>query len=188
VVLQLLLDAAPATASAATSGGLLPLHCAAERGDETVAQLLLAAAPAAAMQADTAGLLPLHGAASRGHTTVAQLLLAAAPESVRAVTAAGLSPLECALGGLAQGRSGCEAVARCLAAVTPAHAALAALASAGAPALPLIADCVAAHLPLSNAGWQLVPAPCPGLGRSFPAALDFSAAQAAQMVPHLTPA
>ena len=61
-------------------------------------------------------------------------------------------------------------------------AALAALAAAGAPALPLFADCVAAHLALTGAEWQLVPAACHGLG-VLPAALERSAAQAAQAVP-----
>ena len=89
--------------------------------------------------------------------------------------------------GLTRGRAGFEAAARCLAAAAPAHAALAALAAAGAPAQPFIADCVAAHLPLSDTEWRLVPAACQGLGRALPAALEHSTAQAAHVV-HRLPA
>ena len=161
----------------------LALHVAAEQGHAAMVQLLLAAAPVAAMQADADGWLPLLLAAYFGHATVAQLLLAAAPETVGFAAADGSTALDCALDGLAQGTEGCEAAARCLAAAAPAHAALAALVAAGAPALHLVADCVAVHLPLTDAEWQLVPAACPGLGRIL--ALERSTAQAAHVVRHL---
>ena len=184
-VVQLLLNAAPAAATAADVDGDLPLHLAAQEGHAAVVQLLLDAAPAAASVATEIGWLPLHDAAFCGHAMVVQLLLTAAPETVCIATANDSTALDCSLEGLGQGTAGCEAAARCLAAAAPAHAALTALAAAGAPARPLIADCVAAHLPSTDAEWQLVPAACPGLGRALPAALERSAAQAAQVVQHL---
>ena len=80
---------------------------------------------------------------------------------------------------------GNSAVARCLMSFGPTADVLAALVRAGAAALPLFADCLLARLPFADAEWQLVPAPCPGLGRALPAALACSPAQAHSLVQHL---
>ena len=178
-LVAVLLEAGPAAAMTGCNSGLLPLHVT---GDAAVGQLLLQAAPAAALtQAAGCGSLPLHRAAEGGHAGMVELLLQAAPGSATARDSEGDTPLIWAL----TGWPGCTAAARRLAAAMPAHAALAALATAGTLALPLLADCVAAHLPLSDAQWALVPAPCPGLGRALPAALECSAAQAAQVARRL---
>lgn len=105
-----------------------------------------------------------------------ELLLRAAPGSATARDSQGAAPLHRALRGVEAGTPGCTAAARLLAAAMPAQAALAALAAAGAAALPLIPGCVAAHLPLCDAEWALVPVPCPSLGQALPAALECSAA------------
>lgn len=129
----------------------------------------------------------VHLAAFYGHVAALECLLEAAPASA-AVLARGRSALGKALRRLLQyNKPECEGTVRTLAAFGPAEAALTTLAAAGAPAHYLIADCVAAHLPLSEQAWQLVPAACPGLGRALPAALEASAAQAAQLVRRLPP-
>ena len=42
--------------------------------------------------------------------------------------------------------------------------------------------------PLTAEQWQLVPSPCPGLGRTLPPVLERSAAEAALLVAHMPPA
>lgn len=50
---------------------------------------------------------------------------------------------------------------------------------------PPFADCVVAHAPLSDAGWALVPVPCPGLGAVLPSVLQGSSEQAARLAEHV---
>ncbi len=50
------------------------------------------------------------------------------------------------------------------------------------------AELVTAHCPLPNELWQQLPAPCPGLARALPTALQHSHAQARMLVQHLPPA
>lgn len=76
-------------------------------------------------------------------------------------------------------------VASILLSAGPAAEVLSALAAAGDEAQPLFADYVVARLPLSDAEWEAVPTPCPGLGRALQAALAHSPAQAAACVAHL---
>ena len=81
--------------------------------------------------------------------------------------------------------------ARCLVAAGPASEALQTMSESlhmrydWQAALPLYADLVAAHTPLAEAEWALVPAPCPGLGAALLAVLQRSAAQAARLVAHM---
>ena len=166
----------------ACARGWLPLHLA---KDAAVGQLLLQAAPAAALTAGRHGWLPLHTAARGGRAGMVQLLLQTAPELAMVRDSKGDAPLHVAIRFTWSGRQGCWAAASLLAAAMPANAALAALPAARPSRLPLFAGCVAAHLPLGDADWALVPAPCRGLGRVLPAALKCSAAQAAQVARRL---
>ena len=183
-VVRLLLAAAPAAAMAADAFSWLPLHWAAQNGHETVVRLLLEAVPQAAMAADQAGRLPLHWAVLKGHAGVVRLLLEAAPQAASAATASGHLPLQFAL---SQGHT---STVRALLGAGPPTALLAALAAAGAAALPLFPDFLLApgRLPLAAADWALVPSPCPGIERALPAALACGPDQAAQVVRRLPPA
>ena len=146
-------------------------------------QQLLQAARAAASVAAADDSLPLHLAAEHGHAAVVRLLLEAAPAASTALSGDGRTPLRTALaaGQLAAARALCAG---------PAAAALAALATAGQAALPLFTDFLLApgRLPLCSFAWELVPSPCPGVGRALPAAFACSPAQAAQVVRRLPPA
>lgn len=183
-MVRLLLATVPAAALVGTADGALPLFLGAAYGHEAVVQELLRAAPAAALSAAENGWLPLHAAAARGHPRVVQLLLQAAPEAASAIAEQGGSPLQLALQVLHVSPRFHQA-ARRLVAAGQATAALQSLAAAGAPAMPLLAECLRAHLPLTDAQWALVPVPCPGLGHALPVALSCSPEQAAQLVRRL---
>ena len=75
-----------------------------------------------------------------------------------------------------------------LLAAGPAVLVLQALLRYGEAAQPLFADFVELRLPLSEAEWALVPAPCRSLGRALTAALAHSSAQASRLVQRLPPA
>ena len=97
---------------------------------------------------------------------------------------AGQRPLQLALA------SNWGAAACALLGAGPAPAALAAIADAGPPALPLFTDFLLApgRLPLAAADWARVPSPCHGAERALPTALACSSAQAAQRALRLPPA
>ncbi|KAL4432163.1 hypothetical protein ABPG77_005925 [Micractinium sp. CCAP 211/92] len=63
-----------------------------------------------------------------------------------------------------------------------------ALVDTGPEAWPLFGDLVAARLPLAEAEWAPLPAPCPGLLPALPAALAHSLEQARRLVRRLPPA
>ena len=159
-------------------------------------------------------LTPLHHAASSANNDVVRLLLRRAPETALAHSRAfpwdhenpwqpAQLPLKLALAG-AMGRAipgFLEATptpmayletALLLLEATPPEAALPILTSAWQQQQldphqllsPLHATLVACW-PLSEAQWQRVPAPCPGLGRALPAVLQRSEAEAALLVAHL---
>lgn len=183
---QVLLEVAPEACLVRDLIGFTPLAVAASRGWDGVVGMLLAAAPEVVRQTVTNdGPLPIHLAAQQGHAAVVAQLLAACPESAMAVDTevAGDSPLDSAL-------LRCEdpdkraAVARALLPAMPAGSALDSLLNAGPPGRLLLPDFVAAHLPLSEDIWALLPRPCP-LARLLPAAFEHSAEQARQLVQHL---
>jgi len=208
---QLLLDAAPNTASAADPKGQLPLHLAAQHGRASVVQLLLAAAPDTVLARDSKGHLPLHCAAwggharmllpranpetalaEYGHAVVVQQLLAAAPGTALERDGVGRLPLQLALLHLKQeGRHAALiaefwlSVSRCLLAADTAANVLNILAEGGPLAMPLFADFILCRPPLTAAEWALVPAPCPGLGRALSTVMAHSTEQARQLVRHL---
>lgn len=82
-VVQLLLEAAPATASAPGRFGWTPLHSVVANlqfdGTTAVVRQLLAADPATALAVDRHGFTQLHRAAIIGHSSAMKLLLEAAP-------------------------------------------------------------------------------------------------------------
>lgn len=168
----------------------LPLHTAAIRGKDALVELLLEAAPSAALVPSSAdGRLPLHLAAAGGHRRSVELLLATVPAAAAVREEYGHTPLQLALL-IAEPRPACAAAARCLAAAGPAEEALECLLDSEAPddvVMPLFADCMLAHLPLTAQAWGLVPQGCPGLGRALPAALELSTAQAEQVVRRMLP-
>jgi ankyrin repeat protein len=188
-VVQQLLAAAAETAKQADARGWLPLHRAAPTGDIEMVQQLLDAFPRAAMLTLPDGRLPLHLAAVIGHTSVVQLLLDAAPEAAMQATQAGQLPLQLALLRMRNGDSiPHSAAARLLlrAAAAPRELDLSNLHAAGPDGLQLLADFVAARVPLSTAEWELIPAPCPGILCALPAALTRSADQARKVVQRLS--
>lgn len=203
-IVRVLVEAAPevavmtaAAAPAAGGGGagvgedagerrlLTPLLLATRRNNLAAIKVLLQAAPAAAALPATGWTrdTPLHVAASWGNEAAVKLLLEAAPQAAAAVNFWGRTPLRMAI------HRGQLPAARLLVAASPPSLALQALADAARSqpgALALFAVAVAAHLPLTEQQWQLVPAACPGLGRALPAALAHSEQQARQLVRHLT--
>lgn len=189
------------------AAGHLPCHnaadCRGSSGLETL-RLLIQAAPSSLLThiaADHGG-LPLHCAVAAANTAAVQLLVEHAPGAalVRShppLGEAGLLPLQAALGlAAAAGRckwprggqppaASLEATRPLLAAMPPSIA-LPVLQQRGELALPLFANLVE-QWPLSRQQWQLVPCPCPGLGRALPAVLARSEAEAAQLVARLPP-
>jgi ankyrin repeat protein len=177
---RLLLGAAPSTAAVADGDGQTPLHVAAQEGCLDVVKLLLAAAPQTASVADEEGQLPLHCAANcSGHPAVVAALLEAAPHAASLTAEDGFTPLELAF------HSGNMEAACVLLEGKSTPVALAALAAAPPDMQHLFARVLAARLPLSEAEWNRVPSPCPGLGRALLPALQHSPEQARQLVRHL---
>lgn len=163
--------------------GLTALLCAAAV-DHTTCMAALLAAGASPSAANHRRRAPEHGAAERRPTAALRLLLAAQPEASLVRTSAGQLPLELALHWRHLD------AARCLLTdgePTPVAETLAALASAGAWAQPLYATLVARQ-PLTDFEWELVPAPCAGLGAALPAVLARSVDEAAQLARRLPPA
>ena len=187
--LQILLLLDPSAAAATNVGSQSPLHVAAHYGHAAAAQLLLAAAPRTASATDCRGWTPLHACACYGSVGVARLLLAAAPGTAAAVDRRGWTPLHAAV------RHGHSAAVRLLLAACPAAAAV--QDSAGQTPLQLalssdkgqdtLAEFIIARHQLTEEEWAAVPAPCPGLARALPAALEQSEAQARRLMRHLPP-
>ena len=162
--ISLLLAAAPQTAAVRGAGGLTPLHCAAWAGAVAALTALLAAAPAAALVRDESGCLPLKKAVLRLRN---EIQYGEGSDSVRHLREAALCLIEA------------TPPADCLAIAT--HPPLRDV------CLPLFPHIVACHA-LTEAEWQLVPSPCPGLAAALPAVYRRSAAEAALLVAHLPPA
>lgn len=187
-VVQNLLAAAPGTATAVDSRGATPLLLAAFKGHATVVRQLLAAAPETAEAEAEDGITPLALAARQGHLEVAELILEAAPS---AWATGKLVPLKAALprghleiarriiatehqealAGKCDGKDALELLGS-----LPPHPA--------ADVLPLWHDVVSGP-PLLPEDWELVPAPCPGLGRALPAVLAGSEEEAGLLVARL---
>lgn len=189
----LMLEAAPAAASAPGADGCFPIHAASGGGMlATVRRLLQLAPETAAAPASSTQPTPLHRAARCGHPKVVELLLAAAPHT--ALTPASSIPgsplpfvdtLSVARLWFPYGEHKGTIQAACLLLPhTPPDLALPALHNAGALALPLYAD-LASHWPLSTAQWKAIPSPCPDLACALPVVLARSAAEAAALVAHL---
>jgi cytohesin len=168
--------------------GDLPLHLAAFNGHVAVVEALLAVAPEAAMCANGKGSLPLHVAAEEGHAASVQALLSSNDLKAAACwfDLEGRLPLVVALSeDTAEHR---QTARRLLHAAAGARLSdLSALLAAGPRGLPLLADFVIGHGPLSALEWQHIPTPCPGLLRAVPSALSRSADQARQAVQRLVP-
>ncbi|KAL4435618.1 hypothetical protein ABPG77_002581 [Micractinium sp. CCAP 211/92] len=163
--------------------GFTPLFCAAS-ANHTACVAALLAAGASPLAANARARALVHGAAERGATDALRLLLAAQPEAVLVKSRAGKLPLELTFPGRHLD------AARCLltdGALPPAAEALAALAGTGTWAQPLYAT-LAARQPLSALEWELVPAPCSGLGAALPAVLARSVDEAALLMRRLPPA
>ena len=198
-IASLLLAAAPEAATVAAENGDLPIHIAARnptRGDTV--RLLLAAAPQTAAVRGAGGLTPLHCAAGAGSMAAVRALLAAAPAAALIRDESGCLPLEAAvlsLGSAIQHAGGsdfarrCREAALCLIEATPPADCLAI--ATDPPfrhvCLPLFPHIVACHA-LTEAEWQLLPSPCPGLAAALPVAFERSPAEAALLVAHLPPA
>ena len=204
-----ILQAAPQTALLSNSGGRLPLHDAAALADRRESaewvQMLLTAAPETATATFLENYTALHIAAVQGNAAAVQLLVQAAPEALH--MSAGqeeLTPFEAALSVAAAAAQQAEQpdadnelqfkhpsayldAARPMLAALPPDISLPSLSVLDAPFIPLFPD-VAAHWQLTAAQWALIPAPCPGLGRALPAALQRSEAEAALLVARLPPA
>ncbi|PSC70319.1 ankyrin repeat PH and SEC7 domain containing [Micractinium conductrix] len=133
-----------------------PLHYAAANGNTAAVLLLLDAAPATAAMTEYSGKPPLALALSIHRIDAARCLLEHAP----------LPPASQALALLA---TACKS--------PPRYAPLAAL-------QPLYATLVARQ-PLTPEQWDIVPAPCAGLGAALPAVLERSVGEAALLVQHL---
>ena len=111
---RLLLEAAPATAGAASQGGWTALSMACAMGKLDIARRLLATAPEAANMAAENGDLPVHFAAlGLPDADTVSLLLAAAPHTAAVRGARGFTPLHCAA------RAGNVAAVRALLAAAP---------------------------------------------------------------------
>ncbi|PRW34030.1 hypothetical protein C2E21_7197 [Chlorella sorokiniana] len=203
-----ILAAVPAAASLTDSMNQTPLHYAARQGCTAAIQALLALAPALPLSADDEGWLPAHAAAASGHVAALKQLLVVAPGSVMGETddgetlhslAAGnghlgalrlllqLDPAGASAGNLAPLRAALRnrrlPAARCLLSYGSTSSVLSCLVavtgSAAAAAQTLIAEAVAARLPLLAHEWLLVPAGCPGLGPLLPQALALMASDRA---------
>ncbi len=183
-VVQQLLALAPHTAQVADDRGFLPAHAAAEQGHSEVLRLLLDAAPACALARNASGWLPAYVAALHGKEPALTMLLAAAPAAANIRTYHGHLPIDVATRNTADPAKQ-PATVHVLLPYGDAHAVLRALKNGGPRLAPLLADFVLARLPLSPTIWGLLPAPCPGLGRALPAALEHSIEQAVSLVRHL---
>jgi hypothetical protein len=171
---------------AKTKSGWLPLHNAAKEGHTAVVKALLTVAPEAAMCATRKGCLPLHVAAEKGHAAAVQALLSSVDlkAAARWFDSEGRLPLVVAL---SEDTAEHHRTARKML-----HASagdrlnnLSALLTAGPRGLPLLADFVIGHAPLSALEWQHIPTPCPGLLRAVPSALSRSVDQAREVVQRL---
>ena len=198
-IARLLLAAAPEAATLPAKNGDLPIHIAARNSaDGDMISLLLAAAPQTAALRGAGGLTSLHGAAMDGNVAAVRALLAAAPAAALVRDESGCLPLEAAVLSLRDaimfeyGRDFvrvCREAALCLIEATPPTDCLA---IATHPpfhhvCLPLFPHIVASHA-LTEAEWQLVPSPCPGLAAVLPIVFGRSPAEAALLVAHLPPA
>lgn len=206
-VIRLLLEAAPATATGRRGGP--PIIIAAWSRQPAAAsemvRLLLAAAPKTADSRGHANATPLHAACAAGNAEAAQLIAQAAPATAQVRTTGGWEelPLTLALKAAAAildgsgeavnaGERPLEHYSACiqtLLPLTPPDMALPLLTSwPKTPSVrasqPFLTDYLALW-PLSSAQWELVPTPCPGLGRALPAVLARSDAEAAQLVARL---
>lgn len=193
-LVTLLRTAVPATVSALTSRHETPLYWAARRHWPAAIQLLLTAAPASVTVPTSSGELPLHVADAADNVLSTQLLLQAAPQTAYLPDGAGRVPLQ---HGLRAATSTAGWLNR-----AEAHAAVRVLMACGPLELPLrmVAPYCPEHCsfvidlltvrsePLSAARWDLIPSPCPGLGRALPARLAVSPEQARQVVRRLPPA
>ena len=197
-MLELLLSLSPALGAAPCANGSLPLHmaaCAAQHSEQKV-RLLLKAAPSAALAIGShQRILPLHYAASRGDAAAAALLLEAAPASAGTCDRDGRTPLDLLLQHTADGViTECRMRTARVLIAAPGQQLTHLLQSLSngrrrpgwmeRMVLPLYAD-VAARYPLASADWQLIPAPCPGLGAALPTVLQRSPAEAALLVARL---
>ncbi len=183
---ELLLAAAPETASVFDDDDTLPIHLASKFGFTPVVEQLLRVAPATAMATDHELQTPLHKAVLGGSETTVRVLLQVAPETADFRDADDRCPLSYALRYHRRWQSPeFEAIARLLVAATPRPIALVELRFAGVATLSFFTEYVAAHLPLYKPEWELVPKECPDLGRTLPAALACSPAQAAQVTRRL---
>lgn len=190
-VVEALLQLAPDAPGWQTSGEHLPLHVACACGNLEAARLLLQAAPQTAAAVDEYGDTPLHFAVGSGDAAIATLLFEAAPESALVESALRHLPLHVALSSNASPlgwRENPDAARMVLLAsgLSPSRLldALRRPATSPSVAQPLYAD-LASACALSDAEWQRVPAPCPGLARALPAVLERSAVEAAQLVQRL---
>ena len=168
------------------------LHYAAYYDKCGVTQLLLAAAPKTISSRTFPGLTPLHCAAVNGASAVVQLLVEADPAGAFVVDKHGNTPLLAALAGLRQkGRRRESFLASACCLVQAAQTVQPALDTLNryqpdlnSAAASLYAD-LASHLPLADAQWQLVPAPCPALAHALPAVSERSIAEAGWLVGRL---
>ena len=201
---RLLLAVALEAATMAAEHGDLPIHVAARdstNGD--MIRLLLAAAPQTAAVRGAGGLTPMHCAARAGTVAAVRALLAAAPEAALVRDESGCLPFETAVVSLRDAAhivgtqyedtsdyvQSCHEAALCLIEATPPADCLA---IASHPplhhvCLPLFRHIVACHA-LTEAEWQLLPSPSPGLAAALPVVFRRSPAEAALLVAHLPPA
>ena len=197
-IARLLLAAAPEAATVAAENGDLPIHVAAlNSADADMISLLLAAAPQTAAVRGAGGLTPLHCAARAGNVAAVRALLTAAPATALVQDQNGL-PLKAAVrsmrtaiqyGGRRDHERSYREAALCLIEATPPADCLAV---ANDPpfhhvCLPLFPHIVVCHA-LTEAEWQRVPSPCPGLAAVLPVVFRCSGAEAALLVAHLPPA
>ena len=169
---QMLLAAAPETATATFLENYTALHIAAVQGNAAAVQLLVQAAPEA-----------LHMSAGQEELTPfeAALSVAAAAAARQAEQPDADNELQF------KHPSAYLDAARPILAALPPDTSLPSLSVLDAPFIPLFPD-VAAHWQLTAAQWALIPSPCPGLGKALPATLQRSEAEAALLVAHLPPA
>lgn len=198
-VVRRLLQAAPAAAMRRyrdsqwqlDSRWQLPLHVAVRAGNIDIVGLLAAAAPAAIATQDAFGRTPLRLALATHQGSTQEALVR---HLVAALPALGNDAAQQQLllreveGCLASSRIG---AARALLACMPCSPALLELLSdydvgGSGTERSLFADLVERQ-PLSQAEWDVVPFPCPGLASALPTVLARSEAEAGQLVAHLSP-
>ena len=161
-----------------------PLHWAAASGCTACTGSLLAAG-ATPLAASRSRRTAAHLAAANNQAATLRQLLATDPGVALLRDHRKRTPLQCALE-----HSAVEA-ARCLLEAGPQQPAGKLLSTIRRKAqppevVPLLYSLVATHMPLAEQEWASIPAPCDALRDALPAVLQRSAAEAGQLVRHLS--